>query len=580
MLSVLGKLSWFFRLEWKRYAVALLLLLMCGLLDMIPPRLVGDTIDRIQQGTLTGETLAQTLALLIGITVVTYVMNYVWMRKLFGGAFVVERMLRSRLMRHFLRMAPPFYEKHRTGDLMARATNDLKDVSMTAGFGILTLMDSTVWMLALLVVMSTTISWKLTLAAVLPLPVLAVSMQVLGRWIHTRFKAAQDAFGQMNDGVLETVSGTRVIRAFAQEREAERRFTNVTEGVLAKNIAVARIDALFEPVIKIIVGTSYLIGLVYGAYLVFRSELTVGALVAFNVYLGMLIWPMFAIGELINIMQRGNASLDRVNETLSYPPDVTEPQHPERLEEPGTIEFRNVSFRYPSSETDNLRNVDIVLEKGRTLGIVGRTGSGKTTLVRQLLREYPPPRGSVLISGRPIETLALDDLKRWIGYVPQQPFLFSRTVRENILFAVGKEGEDRLEEAIDLSALRNDMTFLPNGLDTLVGEQGVALSGGQKQRVSIARAWIADPPILILDDALSAVDAKTEAAIVDNIRRARLGKTTLIVTHRLSAVQHADEIIVLDNGIVTERGTHEQLLALGGWYREQWERQQPLQRES
>jgi len=579
MLSVLGKLGWFFRLEWKRYAIALALLLLCGLLEMIPPRLVGDTIDRIQQGKLTGELLAQTLAMLIGITIIIYVMTYVWMRKLFGGSFVVERMLRSRLMRHFLKMAPPFYEKHRTGDLMARATNDLKDVSMTAGFGILTLMDSTVWMIALLVVMSTTISWKLTLAAVLPLPVLAVSMQVLGRWIHARFKSAQDAFGQMNDGVLETVSGTRVIRAFAQEREAERRFMDVTADVLAKNIAVARIDALFEPVIKIVVGTSYLIGLVYGAYLVFRSELTVGALVSFNVYLGMLIWPMFAIGELINIMQRGSASLDRVNETLSYPPDVEEPLHPERLAEPGTIEFRNVSFRYPSSETDNLRNIDIVLEPGRTLGIVGRTGSGKTTLVRQLLREYPSPRGSILISGRPIETLAFDDLKRWIGYVPQQPFLFSRTVRENILFAVGEEGAGRLEEAIDLSALRNDLAFLPNGLDTLVGEQGVALSGGQKQRVSIARAWIADPPILILDDALSAVDAKTEAAIVGNIRRARRGKTTLIVTHRLSAVQHADEIIVLDNGVVTERGTHEQLLAQGGWYREQWERQQSAPKE-
>jgi len=579
MLSVLGKLGWFFRLEWKRYAIALALLLLCGLLEMIPPRLVGDTIDRIQQGKLTGELLAQTLALLIGITIIIYVMTYVWMRKLFGGSFVVERMLRSRLMRHFLKMAPPFYEKHRTGDLMARATNDLKDVSMTAGFGILTLMDSTVWMIALLVVMSTTISWKLTLAAVLPLPVLAVSMQVLGRRIHARFKSAQDAFGQMNDGVLETVSGTRVIRAFAQEREAERRFMDVTADVLAKNIAVARIDALFEPVIKIVVGTSYLIGLVYGAYLVFRSELTVGALVSFNVYLGMLIWPMFAIGELINIMQRGSASLDRVNETLSYPPDVEEPPHPERLAEPGTIEFRNVSFRYPSSETDNLRNIDIVLEPGRTLGIVGRTGSGKTTLVRQLLREYPSPRGSILISGRPIETLAFDDLKRWIGYVPQQPFLFSRTVRENILFAVGEEGAGRLEEAIDLSALRNDLAFLPNGLDTLVGEQGVALSGGQKQRVSIARAWIADPPILILDDALSAVDAKTEAAIVGNIRRARRGKTTLIVTHRLSAVQHADEIIVLDNGVVTERGTHEQLLAQGGWYREQWERQQSAPKE-
>jgi len=574
MLAVLGKLNWFFRLEWKRYAIAVPLLVFVGFLEIIPPKLVGDTIDLIQQRALTWDGMVRTLVMFGGIGVVCYVLTYVWMYRLFGGAFVVERLLRSRLMRHFLKMTPTFYEKNRTGDLMARATNDLKDVSMTAGFGILTLVDSTVWMLTLIVVMVTFVSWKLTLAAILPLPILALCIQVYGKWIHQRFKQAQDAFGEMNDGVLETISGVRVIRAFVQERAAERRFGEVTEDVLQKNIAVARIDALFEPTIKIVVGLSYLIGIGYGAYLVFQSELTVGALVTFNVYLGMLIWPMFAIGELINIMQRGNASLDRVNETLSYAPDVEEHPEPVRMRDIGAIEFRDVTFRYPSSETVNLDRVNLTIPRGRTLGIVGRTGSGKTTLVKQLLREYPPGQGMIAVDGVPLERIAYDDLKGWIGYVPQNPFLFSRTVRENILYAKGEAGAGRLDEAIELSAFRKDLEFLPSKIETLVGEKGVALSGGQKQRVSIARALLADPQLLILDDALSAVDAKTEAEIIANIRRSRQGKTTIIVTHRISAVQHADHIIVMDDGRIAEEGTHEELLALGGWYKEQFERQQ------
>jgi ATP-binding cassette subfamily B protein len=581
MLAVLRKLGWFFRQERKRYLIALPLLFVSGLIEVVPPMMVGDAIDAIYQGTMTWRSLTLTLVALLALTVVTYVISFVWHYNLFGGSFVVERTLRSRLMRHFLKMPPTFFNRNRTGDLMARATNDLNAVSVTAGFGMLTLMDSTLWMALLLFMMSVFVSWKLTVMAVLPLPIMAILASKYGGWIHDRFTAAQDAFGDMNESVLETISGIRVIRAYVQERAAERRFAEVTEDVYRKNLAVVRIEALFEPTVRIFVGASYLIGLGYGAWLVFHNELTIGGLVTFNVYLGMLIWPMFAVGEMINIMQRGNASLDRVNETLNYRPDVPDVPNAadggeaaDAPEKPGDIVFRNVTFRYPGSPVDNLRNVSFTLPRGGTLGVVGRTGAGKTTLIRQLLREYPPGEGKITIGGVPIERIPTDRLKSWFGYVPQEQFLFSRSVRDNILFARDEAGEEELWRAIEAAALKKDLEFLPNGLDTLVGERGVALSGGQKQRVAIARALVRDPEILMLDDALSAVDARTEAEIIANIRRERRGKTTIIVTHRLSAVQHADRIIVLDDGRIVEEGTHEELLALGGWYKKQYERQQ------
>lgn len=574
MFTVLKKLAWFFRMNWIRYTIAIGLLIIVGIIDVIPPKLIGYAIDGIHMGTLTGSKLIQLLAFWGALIVAGYGLSYVWLYQLFGGAFVLERILRSRLMRQLLRMTPTFYERNRTGDLMARATNDLQAVSTTAGFGILTFVDSTLFMLTILSMMGFFISWKLTIASILPLPIMAVAITIYGGRIHERFLLAQNAFGEMNDRVLETIAGVRVIRAFVQEKASEQSFKTMTDDVYRKNIAVAVIDALFEPTVKILVGISYLIGLCYGGYLVFHSELTLGELVSFNTFLGMLIWPMFAIGELMNIMQRGNASLDRVNETLGYKPDVKEDPKATTLLLPNSINFKGVTFRYPSSSIDNLVNINFHLQRGQTLGIVGRTGSGKTTLLKQLLREYPLGQGVIAISETPIEKLTIDTLHGWIGYVPQEPILFSKTVKENIMFGRSQGTEEELLQALELAAFRKDVEFLPEGLQTLVGEKGVALSGGQKQRVSIARALYVDPEILMLDDALSAVDAKTEAEIIRGIRSERAGKTTLITTHRLSAVQHADWILVLDEGYIVEEGTHEQLVALGGWYKEQYDRQQ------
>ncbi|KXJ32390.1 multidrug ABC transporter ATP-binding protein BmrC [Bacillus spizizenii] len=574
MFSVLKKLGWFFKAHWLRYTIAIVLLLGVNVIEMFPPKLLGNAIDDMKSGAFTAEGLLFYIGIFFVLTAVVYVMSYFWMHQLFGGANVMEKILRTKLMGHLLAMSPPFYEKNRTGDLMARGTNDLQAVSLTTGFGILTLVDSTMFMMTIFLTMGFLISWKLTFAAIIPLPIMAIAISLYGSKIHERFTEAQNAFGALNDRVLESVSGVRVIRAYVQETNDVRRFNEMTADVYQKNMKVAFIDSLFEPTVKLLVGASYLIGLGYGAFLVFRNELTLGELVSFNVYLGMMIWPMFAIGELINVMQRGNASLDRVNDTLSYQPDVMDPKQPVELKEPGDIVFSHVSFTYPSSTSGNIQDISFMVRKGQTVGVAGKTGSGKTTIIKQLLRQYPAGEGSITFSGVPIQQIPLDRLRGWIGYVPQDHLLFSRTVKENILYGKQDASDEEVKQAIAEAHFEKDLHMLPSGLETMVGEKGVALSGGQKQRISIARALMANPEILILDDSLSAVDAKTEAAIIRNIRENRKGKTTFILTHRLSAVEHADLILVMDGGVISERGTHQELMANNGWYREQYERQQ------
>ncbi|ALS79311.1 ABC transporter ATP-binding protein [Planococcus kocurii] len=574
MFDVLWKLKWFFKENWLRYTTAVALLFVANILEIIPPWLIGKAIDSIAQAQLTSTLMWQYMAVLAVAMVLAYLINFVWQYQLFGGAYVIERQLRSSLMGHFLKMTPTFYEKNRTGDLMARATNDLKAISETAGFGILTLVDSTLYMATIIVAMGMLVSWELTFLAMIPLPILAVVVQILGKKIHVRYMEAQEAFGDMNDRVLESVGGVRVIRAYVQERASEQQFAAMTEDVYEKNMAVERIDALFAPVTKVLTAISYMIGLGYGAFLVAEGTMTLGDLVAFNVYLGMIVWPMFAIGELINILQRGNASLDRVNGTLDYPEDVTDPQEPFTTGKPKEIGFKDFSFTYPQSNSINLQGINLSMNSGQTLGIVGKTGSGKSTFVKQLLREYPTGQGAIFMNGIELKKLTKDQLRSWIGYVPQDHVLFSRTIRENILFGKSNASEEEMVEALRLAYFEKDLALLPNGLNTLVGEKGVALSGGQKQRISIARALIKNPEILILDDSLSAVDAKTEARIIENIQANRTGKTTIITTHRLSAVKHADWIVVLDDGKIIEEGTHKELLETNGWYNEQFLRQQ------
>lgn len=573
------KIGWYLKENWVRYLFAITFLNFASLVSVIPPKLLEKGIDQIVNKSLTKQSLWLLIIILVAITLFGYIVSYAWNYLLFGAGIKLEYTIRKRYFRHLLKMDNTFYEKNIVGDLMARATSDLNAVSMTAGYGILTLVDSIVYLLMILFMMFYTISYKLTLASLIPIPFIVLGVRILGDKIHKAYSESQNAFSELNNKVLESVTGVRVVRAYVQEHEDIKRLDESSINAYNKNLKLVRINALFDPFFRLVFTLANTIAFSYGTYLVLHQDLTPGQLVSFVIYLGMLGWPMFALGDLVNIMSRGNASYDRIDNIMKQKSEIIEPENPVDVGQTlQSLEFRNVSFQYPNSEFYAIKNINFKLERGKTLGIVGKTGSGKTTIIRQMLKQYRLKEGEVLINGVNINDINTKDVREFFGYVPQEHILFTGTVKKNIAFGKKDATDEEIEEAIDLASFRKDISFLDEGLDTIVGEQGVTLSGGQKQRLAIARAMITNPEVLILDDSLSAVDGTTEKEILRNIKKVRKNKTTVIVAHRLSAVEHADEIIVLADGEIIERGNHEQLMALNGWYSKQYIHQQMLEK--
>lgn len=550
------------------------MLILVGLLAGIVPMIIARVIDEMTNGTLTYSALLFWVAVVAGISLLQYAMRYVWRTNIFGTSAKLEKILRQRLFNHFTKMDSVFYQKYRTGDLMAHATNDLGSIRMVAGGGILTMVDSLTQGIITLFMMFWAVDWQLSLMVIIPLPFLAIAIRFIGKKMHFHFRRAQEAFSSLNDKVQESVTGIKVIKTFGEEELDTIDFNKMTANVVKKNQSVYFYDALFRPAIQTIMGICTVIGLFYGGFLVLEGQITVGLLVAFLNYITRMSWPMVAIGRLLNIIERGSASYDRIMDILKEESNILEAENPVTTPIDGDIQFEIDSFTYPQTSEVMLKNVKFTLPQGNTLGVVGKTGSGKTSIFKLLMRDYDQYQGRISFNGVDMKAYSLDTLLGSIGYVPQDNFLFSTTVRDNIRFGNPSASQEIVEEVARLTSVHEDIIGFPEGYDTMVGERGVALSGGQKQRISMARAIINSPSLLILDDSLSAVDAKTEEAILEGIKTNRQDKTTIISAHRISSVMHADEIIVLDNGEIIERGTHYELLEQNGWYKQMYEKQQ------
>ena len=571
-MSIIQKLWWFFKLEKRRYLVGIVALVLVSVLNLIPPMVMGRVIDAITSGRLTQDELLLHLFYLLLAAFGMYYLRYVWRMYILGTSYRLGQIMRSRLFEHFTRMSPAFYQNYRTGDLMAHATNDINALTRLAGGGVMMAVDASITALVTLLTMLFSISWQMTLVAILPLPFMAYATSRLGRKTHKAFGESQAAFSELNNKVQESVSGIKVTKSFGYQSDELASFQEVNDLTFQKNLQTMKYDSLFDPMVLLFVGSSYALTLLVGAFMVQAGQVTVGNLVTFISYLDMLVWPLMAIGFLFNITQRGKVSYQRIESLLSQESPVKDPESPLDGIENGRLDYAIDRFAFEDEET--LRDIHFSLEKGQTLGLVGQTGSGKTALIKLLLREYDVDQGAIYLNGHDIRDYRLADLRSLMGYVPQDQFLFASSILENICFGNPDLPFSAVEEATQLAQVYQDIQAMPEGFDTVIGEKGVSLSGGQKQRLAMSRAMILNPDILILDDSLSAVDAKTEFAIIDNLKETRKDKTTIITAHRLSAVVHADLILVMQDGRIIERGRHEDLLALDGWYAQTYQSQQ------
>jgi len=558
-LATIRKYLW--RYRWGM-VLGLLCLVLKDLAQAVQPLMIGDAVDAFR-----GEGASAFLrfaAYLVVLALLKGVFQF-WMRVIIIGiSRDIEYDLRNDLFQHLVSLSPDYYARTRTGDIMARATNDLNAVRMMLGPGVMYWCETSLtFALAMAIMLS--MDWRLAILAVLPAPAVSLAVIFFGRVIHQRFERIQAMFSDISSRVQENLAGVRMVRAFVQERAEMRRFEELNRQYIAQNLKLVRIQGIFQPLLEALIGITFLVVLWVGGYQVLRGRITMGRFVMFNTYMGMLVWPMIALGWVVNLMQRGSASLGRINQILRERPTICAPARPVALARVrGEIEFRGVQMDYGNGPV--LDGIDLRIAGGSTIAVVGHTGSGKTTLVDLVPRLMDPTRGVVTLDGVDLRHLDPAELRRNIGFVPQETFLFSATIADNIAFGVESASPDETRRAAERAGLAGDVEGFPSGYQTMVGERGITLSGGQKQRTAIARAILRDPPILILDDALSSVDTLTEERILTHLAGMMRGRTVILISHRVSTVRQADCIVVLERGRIVEQGSHADLVAAGGYY--------------
>lgn len=572
-MRLFSQLSWYFLSEWRRYLGAVCFLIIIAILQLVPPRIVGVVVDGISKGAMSTKQLITYVLVMLLIALVVYGLRYVWRLWLFGASYKLAVQLRQKFYRQLSLQNQAFYLRYRTGDLIARTTNDVDRVVFAAGEGVLTLVDSLVMGCAVLIMMSVEISWQLTLLALIPMPIMALIIKRYGDQLHQRFKHAQGAFSSLNNHAQESLTSIRMIKAFGLEDHQSNQFEQVATEAGRRNMHVAKVDARFDPTIFMAIGVANLLAIAGGSWMVLNDTLTLGELTSFVMYLGLMIWPMLALAWMFNIVERGSAAYSRILSLLNEPLVIQDGSHSLQPEK-GNLNVNIINFSYPETSRTALHDIKFDLKPGQFLGICGPTGSGKSTLLTLLQRQFDITEGVIFYQGLPLPEIRLDEWRARLSIVNQSPFLFSDTVAGNIALGRPDATQEEIEQAARIACVHDDILRLPEGYSTQVGERGVMLSGGQKQRISIARAILQNAEILVLDDALSAVDGQTEFTILQNLSHWRQGRTMIISAHRLSALVEADNILVLSQGTIVSRGRHDALIEQSGWYKDMYQYQQ------